>query len=217
MIFCAPSVCPLLTSVLICSFCWSVKVTPDGPSALMPLTGSLSALPSCFDAGPCLPNPAADRSAAACVARSKIVVALADLVADVLERQQHVGAGLDRLVVDAGLVADRRRQVADLPAVIFAAPPVDLMIWVVCAPTFCASRASVHIFEPYRLPASTPARSICGPACFWMAAPRPLAEGKIEMKADPISAKASHLRVYSVAWCRSLKARALARIRSCRS
>jgi hypothetical protein len=40
------------------------------------------------------------------------VVALADLVADVRERQQQVLAGLDRLVVDAGLVGDGRRQVA---------------------------------------------------------------------------------------------------------
>jgi hypothetical protein len=60
---------------------------------------------------------------------------------DVLERQQQVGAGLDRLVVDAGLV-EIARQVADLLRGDLGGAAVVLMTWAVIAPTFCASRAS---------------------------------------------------------------------------
>ena len=67
----ASSVRFVSTRVLIFSFSCAVNETPDFASAAMPLIGSWSALPSCTAFDSASPKPAAARSMAAFVARSK--------------------------------------------------------------------------------------------------------------------------------------------------
>jgi hypothetical protein len=67
------------------------------------------------------------------------VVALAGLVPDVAERQQHVLAGLDDLIVDAGLAAQCGREVADLLRGDVRRAPVDFRTACVCRATLLDS------------------------------------------------------------------------------
>ena len=73
----------------------------------MPLTGSFSALPSRMDDASRPPMPfSRDMSVMIWVAREKMSLPLPTSLADVLERQQQVRAGLDLLVIDTRLAGD---------------------------------------------------------------------------------------------------------------
>ena len=67
---CASRSLPEVVSSLILAFSVSVNVTPDFASAVIPLIGSFSALPSCTALPSAVPNPVAAKSSAALVARS---------------------------------------------------------------------------------------------------------------------------------------------------
>jgi hypothetical protein len=84
-----------------------VNVTPTRCRAVTPLIGSLSALPS-WIALWAVSGPQRGRHIGDGLRRLvEDVVALADLVPDVGERQEHVLARLDDVAVDAGLALER--------------------------------------------------------------------------------------------------------------
>jgi hypothetical protein len=139
---------------LIWSICDFVNDTPTRRKAVMPLIGSFKRLPEL------------DRRRLGVLAERhghvahdlrrlvEDVVAFAGLVPDVRERQQQVLARLGGLVVDPGLLQDRRGKVVTCFAVTPAISPVDFNTAFVCAVTFVDC---VHSSQPIFSVATAPA------------------------------------------------------------
>ena len=94
--------------------CAAVKLTPTRVSAVRPLTGSFKALPTRTALRAHVlahRDTEVERRLGGLV---EYVVAFAGLVPDVAEREQHVLAGLDDLVIDAGLLEQRAGELVDV-------------------------------------------------------------------------------------------------------
>src|SRR5690349_17828490 len=170
MIFWAFIVSPDSTSALICSFCWSVNVTPTRLNAVRPLTGSLSALPTRIEddlrsmSPPLPPAIAAAMSWVIATDWSKTLLFLPASFRMFLK----VSSMLAPLWITSSSMPDFRESAVDRSPTCFAvtpaAFPVDLMTCSVRAPTFCDSRASAI--------ESLPSLNAASPTALNAAAPR---------------------------------------------
>jgi hypothetical protein len=130
------------------SFCCWVNVTPTRPRAVMPLTGSLSALPTWMEADLRSTSPPDDAAMAAAMsvivrpAWSKILLPLPTSLRTFLKVRSMLRP---EAMVSSSIAAFLPIELDSLSmslAVTLAAPPVALIVAAVSAPTFCDSRAS---------------------------------------------------------------------------
>jgi hypothetical protein len=134
---------PDSTNAATAAFCSSVKVTPARPSAVRPFSGSLRALPSITLADSAVPNPRADRSSAAFVARSKILLPLpVSFRMFVNDRSRFSLVWISSSSIPVRF-DNRSARSATWSSVTFAAPPVDLIAAVVSLPILTDSRPAV--------------------------------------------------------------------------
>jgi hypothetical protein len=141
---------------LIRFFCSSVNVTPDLLSAVMPFTGSFSALPSCLDVDSIDPNPAADRSIAASVAWSKTSLPLpASLRICLNVSSRFAPDWMSSSSTPVLSLSDPARSPTSF-AVTFAAPPVDLIAASVCAAIRRDSSNARYVRTPNATPSAAP-------------------------------------------------------------